>query len=363
MKTCFRNNIRIIFAILAKDVVDAVKNKVTLSILLGTILLMLTSLAIPLLARLRDVQSAVAYDPGKSDLIRKLSKEDSFRLSVVDSQEEMDTLLTGSPVIWLGIVIPSWFGTASNPGSVVILDGYYAHWASRAKVAQRVAFFEEQLSQVVGQAVRIQTEGNAIYPSPESRFMTGTISISLVVVLLTIGMAITPSLIVEEKETHTFEALMVSPARMGQIVIGKALVGIFYCSCAAVVVFLFNYRMFVHWEVVILAVLLSATFAVGVGLLMGVIAENPATINLWMGLLLILMIIPVLIGLMDGAQFPEALQVIMPWIPTTAMVNLFHLGMAGQAPAAMIWKNAAILVASGFFLYVLTAWQVSRLSR
>jgi len=41
---------------------------------------------------------------------------------------------------------------------------------------------------------------------------------------------------VEEKEKHTMEALLVSPASYSQIVLGKTIAGIFYCLTAAAVV-------------------------------------------------------------------------------------------------------------------------------
>lgn len=69
------------------------------------------------------------------------------------------------------------------------------------------------------------------------------------------------------KGTYTLDALLVSPARLWQVVAGKALAGLFYCLAAAVVVFAFNTRIVVHWEIAALAAVLGAAFAVAVGLL------------------------------------------------------------------------------------------------
>ena len=54
----------------------------------------------------------------------------------------------------------------------------------------------------------------------------------LVIVLATIGGFMVPYLILEEKQTHTMEVLLVSPASVSQIGTGKALAGLFYCLAA-----------------------------------------------------------------------------------------------------------------------------------
>ena len=69
------------------------------------------------------------------------------------------------------------------------------------------------------------------------------ISLSLAVVIITIGIILVPFLMIEEKENHTIEALMVSPAIYSQIVIGKAIAGTFYCLVAAAIVLLVNYAV------------------------------------------------------------------------------------------------------------------------
>jgi ABC-type Na+ efflux pump permease subunit len=49
----------------------------------------------------------------------------------------------------------------------------------------------------------------------------------LIVVLAMTGAYMLPTLLVEEKEKHTLQALLVSPASPGDIVISKALTGSF----------------------------------------------------------------------------------------------------------------------------------------
>ncbi len=261
----FKESIRITVTIAAKDIVDAVKNKTTLSIMLGVGLMMLTGLALPLL-----------------------------------------------------------FGPRRAPTAV---------------------------------------EGQAVNPPSELGLQPSLLAINLTVQLLIVGLALVPYLMIEEKETHTLDALLVSPAHFGHVVSGKALAGMFYCLCAAVVVFLFNTRWIVHWEIAALAFLLGAAFTVAGGLLLGIMSENPTTVNLWLGLFLMLLLVPMLLAELVSAKLPGVVQAILPWMPSVAMGKLVGLSMVGVVPAMDIWSNVGTLAIESLIFYALVIWRVRRSDR
>lgn len=358
-----KESVRIILTIAAKDITDAIKNSTTLSIMLGVAVMMLVGMALPLLFGLRRVPTAIVYDPAKSTLIRGLTARSEFDLRLVDSQEELESAVAGSSELVLGIVIPAGFQQAEGSGGEIEMDGYFAHWANPDKVAGLVAFFEKELGAASWQTVHIAIEGHAVYPSSELDLQPSLLAINLTVLLLIVGLALVPYLMIEEKETHTFDALLVSPARFGQVVSGKALAGMFYCLCAAVVVFLFNTRWIVHWEIAALAFVLGAAFTVAVGLLLGIISENPTTVNLWVGLLLMLLLVPMLLAKLVSAKLPVVVQAILPWMPSVAMGKLVGLSMVGVVPAMDIWSNAGILAVESLVFYALVVWRVRRSDR
>lgn len=353
-----KESIRITLTIAAKDIVDAIKNKTTLSIMLGVGVMMLTGLVLPLLFGLRQTPTAVIYDPGRSTLIRGLTTRDEFNLRFADSQEELESAIASSSEVMLGIVIPPDFKQTEGSGEEINMDGYFVHWAKPDKVAELVTFFEKELSAASWQTVHIAVEGHAVYPASELGMQPFLLAINLTVLLLIVGLALVPYLIIEEKETHTFDALLVSPARFSQVVTGKALAGVFYCLCAAVVVFLFNIRWIVHWELAALAFALGAGFAVAVGLLLGIVSENPTTVNLWIGLLSMLLMVPMLLVELVSAKLPAVVQAILPWMPSVAMEKLVGFSMAGVVPTMDVWSNAGILVAEALVFYILVVWRV-----
>lgn len=358
-----RANGRIIWAIALKDIGDAIENRTTLSIMLGTATMMAFSLAVPLLLGLRDTPTAIVYDPDRSALIRGLTTRDEFRLRLVDSREEMEVIVGESSNPVLGLVLSSEFHEAAGSGEAVQVDGYVPHWADPVEVAELVAFFEQELEKAGWQTVHVNVEGHAAYPAIDADGQPFMVAMNLSVMILIIGIALVPHLLVEEKETHTFEALMVSPARFSQVVIGKALAGVFYCLVAALIVLLFSARLFVHWDVIVLAVVLGAAFAVAVGLLLGALIDNPTTINLWMSLVIMFFLVPMLLEKLGSSKLPTIVQTIIPWVPSVTFSKLIAFSMAGELRAAPVLPNVVALAGAVAILLALVVWRVQRSDR
>ena len=118
------------------------------------------------------------------------------------------------------------------------------------------------LSQSLGRPVTIHIEGNIVYPPSDGVLFLSLATINSVLMILMMGIFLVPSLLFEEKETKTMQALLVSPASIGQVVIGKALAGSFYILVTAVMIFAISWADVIHWDMVIL-------FVIGGGILLG----------------------------------------------------------------------------------------------
>jgi ABC-2 type transport system permease protein len=355
------HSLRIIWAVAAKDIVDAIKNKVTVSVILGVALLMLSSQALPLIARLSDVHRVVVYDAGASRLVGELQRSPDVGLIRASSLQDLKDILVESSGTMLGLMLPANFDQASDAGQALQLDGYFAHWVSAADVTAEGAFFETQLGALAGQPVHIELAGHAVYPRPDSAGQPLLVSISLVVVIITIS-GLVPYLMVEEKETRTMDALLVSPARISQIVIGKAIAGMVYGLVAAAVVFVFNRALVVHWEWAVLATLCGTLFAVSAGLLLGSAFDNPQNMGPWMGFLFALLLMPVFLGMLKPG-LPAFLSTVTPWIPSAALEKLFRISFSGSVRLDQALSNLAILVGSALLFLAAVAWIVRRSDR
>jgi len=360
MKPTVKERLRIVGAIAAKDIVDAVKNRTTLSIIIGTLTLLLSSMALPFLGSLNRAPTALAYDPGSSTLVRAMTTREEFRLRLVSSMEDLAEAIAGAPELRLGLIIPEDFAVATGLDGAVEIRGLAPHWAKPAAVLDLVTLFERELSEASWQDVHIVLS-EPIYPAPTHVGQHSMTANTIAIATLTLGLALVPGLLTEEKETHTLESLLVSPARYGEIIAGKAIVGALYGAVAAALAVGVNGKWFIHGWLVVLAVGLGILFTVTVGTLLGLLIDNANTTNVWMGLVLMLLLMPALIGTLLGSGSDGVVQTIIEWIPTSAISRLLALAMSQPVHFGDWWLDALRLISSIAVLVPLVVWRVRRL--
>jgi len=356
----FNQSFRIILAVAAKDIVEALKNRILLTIIIGVLILMLTGPALSLLVNRNQPMLVILDLSGLGDY-QSLEQRTDMQLVVVDSAEEMESYILQPPQTIIGVVMLS--SVAASPSDETILDGYTAHWVSQRHMQERVVFFESVLSEASGKTIRIDMDNHQLYPSLDDSYLFTMIAISLTILILLVGLALVPYLFIEEKENHTMDALLVSPAHFWQLVTGKLMAGSVYCLIAAGIVLLFNYRIVVTWELLVPTVLLATAFAVALGLLMGMLFENSASMGLWTSLLTIFLLVPPLLQTVGSEKIPAAIQTFFSILPSSIIFKLVTLSMLGEVPVEPIWQGMLLLVGFTLVLCVLVVWRIRRMDR
>jgi ABC-2 type transport system permease protein len=357
--------IRIIWAIAAKDITDAIKNKTIISVVLGMAMMMLSTLAFPFLLGLSAAPRAVVYDAGKpadgtSPLISAMAEDGTYRLTEVESEQALETVLLDLNAKVLGLVIPADLAQAVESGEEVAFEGYVV-WARRSAAGELASEMEAYLETILQRPVYVDTGGNILYPPAGGTGSQGMTAAVLALILVTTGGFLVPYLIFEEKQTHTMDALLVSPASASDIVVGKAVAGIVYCLVAMAVVLAFNYANVVSWGVVALAVLVGAFLAVGVGLLMGSMFETAQQVGAWSIIPIMGLMAPIMLATLGG--LPPALESVLAWMPTISLGNLFLLSFSGSATLAQALPDLALVLAWTLPLYAAVIWIVRRSDR
>ena len=189
------------------------------------------------------------------------------------------------------------------------------------------------------------------------------IAFGLVIGVMTVGLILTPYLIVDEKEAHTLDALLISPARTTHLLIGKSLVGLFYSLIASSLVLLLSWRWVMHWEIVLLAIVLGGLSAVSVGLLVGLLVDNPTNVNMFVSVLLAVFLLPMYLWTSLAPKLSPFLQLIWELFPSIAMYKLVRLSFTATADMRLFWMNTAILLAWTVGILALVAWRIRRLDR
>ena len=354
------DNLYIIWTIASKDIVDALKNRVVVSMI---IMLSIILLMPKLLPYIFDQQQTVLpiYDLGDSHLVVELKNNPDILVQKLLSDQELSTTLCGAVYPLIGLRIPADFDQVIAAGRQIEIQGYVC-WGKRHQVSDVKPKIEEILSNSLGQPVSIVIQGNLVYPSSEGVLLRSISTINSVLMILVMGIFLVPSLLLEEKETKTMQALLVSPASIGQVVIGKALAGLFYILVTAVLIFVISWAEVIHWDMVILFVIGGGFFSVAVGLVLGSSYEKQQDMVGWMTVLILLLVGAILVKML-GVELPALLVSLLPWVPSVALAEICSMAFSKSIPTTQVWTNLAIILSFSLLLYALVIWQVRRSDR
>ena len=139
---------------------------------------------------------------------------------------------------------------------------------------------------------------------------------------------------------------------------GKALAGLFLCLAAAGVALACQWPVVVHWGLAVLVVIFASLLAVAVGLLLGMLFETAQEMGLWVGIPLLVSLVPV--TLMDRVAVLPAL---IPWIPTVTAAQALLVSFSGRATVAQVAPELAIVLACALLVYALLVWKVRHFDR
>ncbi len=254
------------------------------------------------------------------------------------------------------------FDQALERGESPELQGFAIHWLREADVEALKITMQAEISRLLGRDITIRMQEGRVYNHARSGGLGMWATLSLVFLVIMIGMTLIPHLMLEEKQTHTLEALLVSPASAGKVISAKAIVGLFYCLVGAAVTMAMYHRLVVHWWLLILAAITLALFTVSIGLLLGVIVDNRGQLTLWAWVFLIPFLLPIFISQLEGL-LPEALIQVLRYIPTVVAFNLIRTSYAGTVPLAGTLLQVAWLVCWAGMVMFGAAWLVSRRDR
>lgn len=348
---------RIIWAVAAKDIADALRNKATVTSLVTVIFLVALYSWLPRLAKPGRID-LVIYDAGSSRLAALLEQSNGYRIHPVSSLEDLRNWMDDADSGELGLAIPTSFDGALDSGKIGEIDGYVL-WNRRSVADQLISDYERRFEELLAQPVQINVEGTII---PESNAMGSIriVALTLVIPVFFLGVLTVPHLLLEEKRSRTIETLLLSPATISQLIIGKGLAGLFYCLGASLLLFALNWTYVVNWGLAIAAVVLVTTFAVGLGLALGTFLERKQQLGSWVLILGQPLLIPVFLSAFDPI-FPESVRNLLSWMPIVSQTLLFRYAFSDGIPPARILGALSVAVISTSLVLLLVIWKVRRM--
>lgn len=357
-----RNWLRVVWAITAKDLWDALKNRNTLAALLSVLFMIAFYKYLPVLLADERPNYLLVYDPGASSLGIALENGGAFEVVRYRTYDLMITKLAEGDTPELGVVIPAEYDAIVAGDGVPELEAHVMRWVTPPEAAGLKRALEAHLLELTGVPAQVRLAAEPVQMRPDLNGYNVTPSIALLYSLIIIGVTFVPHLMIEEKRARTLDALLVSPAGPGQVTVAKALTGLIYGLLTAGVVFAFFANAIAQWPLAVLAAAAGALFCVSVGLLFGALVENRQQLMIWSWTAILPMFAPVLVFLLEELM-PDGVVAVSRWLPTAAIFKLFHVACTDQG-AFMLWGPwlGLLLLWTAPFLVAVT-WLVRRADR
>jgi ABC-type Na+ efflux pump permease subunit len=180
----------------------------------------------------------------------------------------------------------------------------------------------------------------------------------LLIQLAVMGLSMAPQLIVEEKDSQTLQAIVVSPATLGHFVLGKTLAVLFYTILTTTISLFFVGSLVIHWGLTIAALLIGMLTIITPGILLGVLLENKQQIQVWVWVMFIPIILPIFFSIVR--VLPETLMKIIDWWPTVALARLLRAGFTLNPPLNTYGIEIIYLLTLSIIFCGITLWAVQK---
>ncbi len=352
-----------IWVIAIKDIRDAIKSRLILSLIITLGFLAATPHLITLIL-VQPASPIAVFDEEDSELMQALEDDPGFTVREAHSLEQLQFLAGSSgigPGVDAGLLIPSGFDAGLDAGTPPELQ-LYVSWANRGELEALKSALAERGSELLGLSEALAIESQIVYPSTAGFQMLGMLGLVSVSAITMVGLFLVPHLFFEEKRSKTLEALLVSPASIGQVVVGKTLAGMFYILIAAILVFLGSWPAIVHWEVAAVFALASGLVTSALGLVIGSFFERDQDA---LGLVMVFMalLFGAVIVDMVGLEIPGFLQPLVPWIPSASLTRMLWFCYTETVDWSAVGQFLGMIVAVTAPLLGLVAWKIRRMDR
>jgi ABC-2 type transport system permease protein len=355
-------NARIIWAIFCKDLVDAVRNTYILFALLlplGTSLLL--SVMMPAKSYTPTTVQVAVYDPGQSQYLESCFDGEGVILRTVASEAEAEEQASEDGVV--GVVLPADFDRAYLDGRIPKIRMYYNSDRSTVAFASYARMVEKKVREQAGQTLPIDMDPIDVSTSAVETAADFDLSIYMLILFLVMSMVMTgvfvvPTILVEEKEKQTLQAVLVTPAGFTDLIIGKSLVGMVYALLSATLLLVLNNGFVGSPAVTLSVVVLGSLFLVLVGLLLGAVFKTTAQVNTWSSITMLALLFPAMFVL--PPKPPEPIPTIMQWIPTSHIASALAAGLHGDAAPATTGIDLLILAGCALVAFLGVWWALRR---
>ncbi len=361
---------RVILAIIRKEFLDIWLNRSALGTLIGPIFLSLIWLLISNLAT-GSKNSILIYNPSNSSLAQVVVQAfPDAQVVQASSAKQVETAFgpNGASIktdYTAGLVLPENFDNAIRAGKAPTLSLYLN---GNSVTGQTQGLLEGAIINYARTIASPQVPVmiNTILVNPPSTQNAGVILKQIYAPLallasLMVGITFIPLLLLEEKEKKTLRMLLVTPASFVDILAGKLLfVLVFQLAITSVVLAILG-SFSGSIPLLLLFVVLGASFSLSTGLLLGSLFNTPQAASTVAGLFAVIFIVSgIFVGQLGELIGNSTIVRIVHFIPTYYIADGAINAAQNTATLGSVVLDVGISIASTIILLAISVWALRR---
>ncbi len=359
-------HLRSTFAIFRKDTLDILFSVPTLSMLLTPVIL---SVLFAVLSGLigRPPVKLLVYNPDGSRISEVVAQSLSASdIVYADFPDEISAAFEPgkSPAYTLGMVVPPGFDASLEQGEHPRVALYFNENQVNALQRQRVVGVIDDYARSVSNTLPTVIITPTTSDPAALLFNLDMNTFYVALALLTsisVGISLVSTLLVEEKERKTLRMLLISPATLTDVVLGKLLVGVAYQLILSVVIMALLHGFVGDLPLVFLFVLLITGFGHALSLLAGSVFQTTGGLGGFLGIVSLLFVLPTVFASPLGAFFGTSLvQGTLRLLPTYYMADGLLNALQNQGTPASVLLDVSVTVVGMFICLIAAIWILHR---
>ena len=340
----------LVFRLLFKDLRDMLATQTALLILLTPVALawILGRTARP--NDLRKIVFAVTAPPD-CGLVRVMQSKDGFELLEV-AEGEGPKLVERREVV-AHLIVPEGFDDDlqrnKNPQLTLLTDEAFPTQVTVLRETLRSAV-RDQAGQEIPADIRMTIHGRKVGAELQT--------LSLMVLFAVIAsLAVSASSMTEEKEAGTLQQILMTPATLPQVILGKVAAGSVLAGTSALLVLVLNAPKDASWSGLLVLLAVGVVAFSSVGALVGILAEGATAANAWAGLLFLALFVPVSL-----AETSRTMSSIVVWSPAYYLHDGFQRSLAGGATLVGLAPHLGVLLLATVATVGISSYRLKRMS-
>ena len=329
-------NPRIVIAVAAKDLKDAVRDgRVLLPLLMPLGLGFLYNVAMPDVQKPSVTVAITSADPTTlpAELLASAGTAVTLKFNSLASPDDVKSQVAAKKAD-VGLVVPAGFDAAVKAGSAPSLLLVRASGIPTTGAIFVASALDGALRSMAGQhPPALVTSETVLLPKDSTTVMLDVgvrkylVLGTLIMLIAMIAIYVLPVLLTEEFEKKTADALLLVGGQ-ADVVAAKVVVGLVYIAVSVPLLVVATRMNPANMPLFAGTIALLSVTLLGVGLLLGAVVRTVSQLNTWSGIPLLVVIMPVFF---IGIGLPQWVDTAMGALPGSQAMKLLVDGLTGQA--------------------------------